>query len=134
MEKKIDLIVARIRQICQLCKEIEQLLPSKNVNPTDELAESLYRLKIFPKVHPFVNKMRKLGKNEQAIYHALRGIELKAKLDKTFKGGDRCWPYGLKILGVEDGNYNEADYQKKVEQQKRELEEIDLTKITKPIE
>ena len=132
MEKKLDLIVARIRQICQLCKEIEQLVPS-NVNPTDELAESLYQAKIFPQVNTFVNKCRKFHKNEQAIYHALNRIKVKADTDKKFRGNDVCWRYGMAIMGIENPNYNEADYQKKVEQQKRELEEIDLTKITKPI-
>jgi hypothetical protein len=83
----------------------------------DALSEQLYQSGQFPKVHAFKNKMLKQGVNKNALRHTLSQIK-KQKIQ-----GDSCWPYGIKIIRIEDGNFNYADFQKKIEDQKRELAE-----------
>lgn len=72
----------------------------------DKICEVLYNEKIFPKVHAFKNQMLKQGKNERAILHTLSRCYIK----KTFKDGP--WAYCVKIIQIENGNFNERDYLK----------------------
>ena len=79
----------------------------KKINSdTDIVCQKLVEAGIFPKAYAFRNAMMKKNKNERAILHALARCYLK----KTFKEGP--WQYCVKIIQVEDGNYNERDYQK----------------------
>jgi hypothetical protein len=48
--------------------------------------------------------MLKEGKNERAILHVLARCYMKRPEDP--------WGYCVKIISVEDGNYNERDYLK----------------------
>jgi hypothetical protein len=62
--------------------------------------------KIFPLAIKFKNSMLKENKNIRAILHTLSRCYLK----KEFSAG--AWAYCKKIIDIENGNYNEADYQK----------------------
>lgn len=72
----------------------------------DKICEHLYENKIFPKVHAFTNKMLKEKKSERAILHTL----VRCALKKEFK--TTPWAFCIKIMGVEDGNYNEYEFRK----------------------
>jgi hypothetical protein len=86
--------------------EIEDASIVKIKSDIEEIAEKLYNEKIFPEVHSFKNKFLKNGNSPRAILHALSRCYLK----KTFK--DNPWSYCVKILQVENGNYNERDFNK----------------------
>ena len=60
--------------------------------------------------------MLKDAKNHNALLHALTQVQR-----MPIKGG--AWAYCTKIMQIENGNYNEADYVKRAEQQRRELDE-----------
>ena len=89
----------------------------------DEICKALYDQKIFPKVYAFKNTQLKRHKNPDAILHALRACSVK----KNFQRG--AWAYAEKIMQVENGNYNEAEYRSAVEREfpkeKREHVETD---------
>jgi hypothetical protein len=69
------------------------------------VCEALVKRKIFAAAHVFANKNMKNGANPRAVLHALvRIFQVKPK--------GSPWAYGLKVLQVENGNYNEADYRK----------------------
>ena len=85
----------------------------------DKLAEELYEHGRFPKVHAFKNKMLKLNKNAYALCHTLERLSVAKNINP-----ESAWAYCAKIMGVEDGNYNEQDFRKRAEQQRRELEKF----------
>jgi len=89
-------------------EEINESSKPKLKDDIEQLSKKLYDEKIFPKVYSFKNKMLKDGKNERTILHVLSRCYLKRK----FKEGP--WAYCLKIIQIEDGNYNERDYLKTV--------------------
>ena len=76
----------------------------------NKICDELYEAKIFPEVHAFKNTMLKKGKNERSVLHTLSRCYLKKTFDKD--GGP--WAYCIKIINIEDGNYNERDYLKTV--------------------
>ena len=89
-------------------KEILNDASLKKINSDIEtLCEKLYQENIFAKVHAFKNQMLKKNKNERAVLHALSRCYMKRVFDKS-----DAWGYCLKIMQVEDGNYNEREYQK----------------------
>jgi hypothetical protein len=86
------------------------------IDKINTISEALYRSKKFPKVHAFKNKMLKDSKNHNALLHALTQVQR-----LPIKSG--AWAYCTKIMQVENGNYNEADYVKNAQKQQRELDE-----------
>jgi hypothetical protein len=89
-------------------KEILKEASIRKINAEIEtITEKLYQEKIFLKVHAFKNKMLKINQNERAIFHTLSRCYLKRNFEK---GG--AWGYCMKIMQVENGNYNESDYNK----------------------
>ena len=72
----------------------------------EKISKRLYDDGSFPKVHAFKNKMLKDKKNPRTILHALIRCHL------TDPGKDAAWAYCTKIIQVENGNYNEADFKK----------------------
>jgi len=73
----------------------------------ESMVAKLYDERIFPKVHAFKNKMLKVGRNERAILHTLT----RCYLARNRLNGN-AWAYCTKIMQVENGNYNESDYNK----------------------
>lgn len=69
-----------------------------------EIGKRLYEEKIFPKIHSFINTMKKQKKNRKAILHTISRCYLKKPEDP--------WAYCEKIIQKEDGDYNAKDYQK----------------------
>ena len=55
--------------------------------------------------------MLKQGKNERAILHTLTRCYLKHQT-QPFTKKDSPWAYCIKIIQVENGNFNERDYLK----------------------
>ncbi|GAF68530.1 unnamed protein product, partial [marine sediment metagenome] len=92
-------------------------LPSKEIlteasilkinSDINKACERLYKGEIFPKVHAFKNKMLKKGQNERAILHTLS----RCYLARNKLNGD-AWGYCMRIMQVENGNYNESDHNK----------------------
>jgi len=72
----------------------------------EKIAERLYRKKAFPRVHAFKNQMLKQKINPRAILHSLIRCDLKKPEPSE------AWGYCLNIIKVEDGNYNETDFNK----------------------
>jgi hypothetical protein len=87
------------------------------ISKIDDISEELYRSGRFLKVHAFKNKMLKDEKNRGALYHAL------TQFRRSGKGDNVAWPYCTKIMQVESGNFNEAEYVKNAQKQQRELQE-----------
>jgi hypothetical protein len=81
--------------------------------------ESLYQSGQFPKAHFFKNKLLKQKVNLNALLHTLSQIQ-KYKIQ-----GDDCWPYGMKIIGVENGNFNEAEYLERLKERERQAREFE---------
>ena len=86
------------------------------IDKINSVSEALYRSGKFPKVHAFKNKMLKDAKNHNALLHALNQVQR-----LPIKAG--AWAYCTKIMQIENGNYNEADYVKTIQKQQRELEQ-----------
>jgi len=98
-------------------KELDKFAMPEIRKNVKKIGEELYKSKIFEKVWPFINKCRKHNINERTILHALTRCYLKATTGGGFKGmvnkKDRTpWGYCLSIIKVEDGNYNEREFQK----------------------
>ena len=101
-----------------------ELIINKRTSPADaglidkinSVSEALYRSGKFPKVHAFVNKMKKNSANHNALLHALNQVQ-----KMPIKHG--AWAYCTKIMQIENGNYNEADYVKTIQKQQREFEQ-----------
>jgi len=77
------------------------------------LTEYLYQSKIFSNAPGFKNACLKQNKNPKAIIHALTQIKNNRPKDP--------WGYGVDILKVEDGNYNEKEFQSKSSQYKADF-------------
>jgi len=74
----------------------------------NNLCNHLETENIFPDVVHFVNEMIfERNINPKAIIHALKKAKIKKKFDDT-RGGANA--YCMKIIIVEDGNYNEAEH------------------------
>lgn len=67
----------------------------------NEIAKQLYEREIFPKAQAFVNKSIKEKRNLRAILHTLSRCMLSKPEDP--------WAFCMKIIQVEDGNFNEQD-------------------------
>ena len=89
-------------------EEIKESSKPKIVDNLEGFSNYLYEQNIFPKVHAFVNSMKKKKKNPRAILHALTRVSIKHSVDKTINP----WAYALNIIKVEDGNYNEQQHSK----------------------
>jgi hypothetical protein len=74
------------------------------------ISDDLYDTGVFKKVHVFVNTMKKEKKSDRAILHTLTRCQLKSQI-KAFKGDD-AWGYCAQIIKIENGNFNEREYQK----------------------
>lgn len=85
-------------------------------------AKILVELNIFSRAIVFLNTQLKKGKNENAINHTLAQCYLKAQ-NNGFKNHD-AWGYCQKIINAESANYNEQDYIKEAERQKKELQDF----------
>jgi len=79
---------------------------------TQKVGKELYDKKIFPKVFTFINKMLKEQKSERAILHTLTRCYAKAMNKDGFKKDGDPWAYCTRIMQIEDGNFNEAEYLK----------------------
>lgn len=77
-----------------------------------EIGKELYDKKTFPGVFAFINKMLKEQKSERAILHTLTRCCAKAIHNGGFKKDGGPWAYCMKIIQVENGNYNELEYRK----------------------
>lgn len=69
-----------------------------------ETCKDLYECGVFPKSNAFANKCLKYKSNARAILHTLVRIST-AKPNKP-------WAYAVKIMAVEDANFNERDFNK----------------------
>jgi len=98
-------------------KDKESTANADILKKINDLAETLYQQKRFPKVHAFKNKILKDKQNANALYHALTRLQIATKIQ-----AESAWAYCAKIMQVENGNYNEQEFQQRVEKQKRELE------------
>lgn len=87
-------------------EEVNESAIPKIKEDLNKICEHLYETKKFLKVYAFKNKMLKQGKNERAILHTLVRCSLKDKFE------DSPWGFCIKIIQVEDGNYNEYEYGK----------------------
>jgi hypothetical protein len=85
-------------------------------NEIKQLTEQLYRQGIFPKVNAFVATMLKHSKNERAVLHALDRCFQKKPTDP--------WAYCLRIMQVENGNYNEAEHREEAKRQQENLDKF----------
>ena len=92
--------------LSQEVEDIDESAIPKIDQHIDEICKELYDQKIFPKVHVFKNAMLKKNKNKRAILHTLSRCLLK----REFKEGP--YAYCVKIITIEDGNYNESEYHK----------------------
>lgn len=77
-----------------------------------EIGKELYDKKTFPEVFAFINKMLKEQKSERAILHTLTRCCAKAIHNGGFKKDGGPWAYCMKIIQVENGNYNELEFRK----------------------
>lgn len=101
--------------------------PTPNINTSSagadpslkKLSDQLYFDKVFVGAPKFVNRMLALKKNKNAIAHTLSQMIRHG----PFESDNHAWAYGCKIMGVENGNFNEADYISRIQKQKKELEE-----------
>lgn len=66
--------------------------------------KDLYERDVFPMAHAFANKCLKYKANARAILHTLVRVSI-AKPQKP-------WAYAVKIMSVEDQNFNERDFNK----------------------
>ena len=87
-------------------EEINESSTPKLKDDLQKLCNHLYENNIFKKAHAFKNKMLKDKKSERAILHTLVRCYLKKEFDTT------PWAYCMKIIQVENGNYNEYEYRK----------------------
>lgn len=74
--------------------------------------KELYDNKIFIEVFAFINKMLKEKKSERAILHSLTRCYAKAVNKGGFKKDGSPWAYCTRIMQIENGNFNEAEYRK----------------------
>ena len=87
-------------------EEVNESSIPKIKEDLEKVCEHLYETEKFLKVHAFKNKMLKEGKYERAILHTLIRCSLKDKFQ------DSAWGYCMKVIGIENGNYNEYEYRK----------------------
>ncbi len=77
-----------------------------------KIGKELYDNKIFPEVFAFINKMLKEQKSERAILHSLTRCYTKAMNKNGFDKDGGPWAYCTRIMQIENGNFNEAEYKK----------------------
>lgn len=87
-------------------EEIKESSVPKIKEYLQEICDHMYEKEIFTKAHAFKNKMLKENKSERAILHTLIRCYQKKEFNTT------PWAYCMKIMQVEDGNYNEYEYRK----------------------
>jgi hypothetical protein len=92
---------------------------AKAVPKLKELSDKLYFDKTFVSAPKFVNWLRSRKQNDSAIAHTLRQLIKHGK----FESDTHAWAYGCKVMGIENQNYNEADYVKEAQRQQRALED-----------
>ncbi|MEJ5359894.1 MAG: hypothetical protein WHT06_14635 [Desulfobacterales bacterium] len=76
------------------------------------LCERLHEERVFVKAHAFANAMLKRKKNPRAVLHALTRCLVKAQAEPFTDQQSAPWAYCSKILGIENGNFNEIDHRK----------------------
>jgi len=105
-DKEVQLSFSKEKQPFSLPskEEISESATNKIEQDINSICKQLVDENIFAKAYTFKGKMFKEGKNPRAILHALSRCYL-AKPSNAFA-------YCAKIMGVEEGNYNERDYQK----------------------
>ena len=69
-----------------------------------QVCKELYERGIFTKSNAFANKCLKSKANARAVLHTLIRV-FHAKPEKA-------WGYAVKVMSVEDGNFNERDFRK----------------------
>jgi len=85
--------------------------------PFDKIKETANRLKtkgIFKGAFAFVHKSLERGANPDALLHTLCRMERK----QTFEQHGGPWAYGVAVLKIENGNFNEREFQQQNEQYK----------------
>ncbi len=87
-------------------EEIEEGSDLMILGLVEKVCFQLYKLKIFPEVNSFKNKMIKEKKNPRSILHTL----CRAYIRREFDEGP--WAYCQKIIEIEDKKYNARDYGK----------------------
>jgi len=83
-------------------EEIAEASIPKVKSDIQKACKDLYERDIFPKANAFVNKCLKHNYNPRAVLHTLTRVSL-AKPKQP-------WAYAVKIMKVEDGNFNERDF------------------------
>lgn len=93
-------------------EQIESAAIPKIETDIIKLCDRLYDEKLFVKSHAFANLMLKQKKNPRAVLHTLTRLYTKAQI-KGFENNEKApWSYGMQIVKVENGNFNERDYTK----------------------
>lgn len=87
-------------------EEINESSIPKIKKDLQKVCDYLYEAEIFSKAHAFKNKMLKEKKSERAVLHTLIRCVIKKEFETT------AWAYCMKIIKVENGNYNEYEYGK----------------------
>jgi phage replication O-like protein O len=87
-------------------EKIQESAKQKIESDLNMVCEKLYAENIFPEVYKFKNLCLKKY-NSRALLHTL----VRCYTKRDFDGGSP-WAYCIKIIKVENGNYNERDYQK----------------------
>ncbi len=88
-------------------EELKESSIPKIQKDINEVCKSLKDSNIFPTVYSFKGLMVKRKINPRTILHALTRCLVKGKFDENGP-----WGYCVDIIKVEDGNYNERDFQK----------------------
>ena len=105
----------------------ESATPAFVDNPTIEeiarISDILYKQNIFLKVPKWVNTQIKRKKNPKAILHCLQSCLTHRPIDP--------WAYMESIMKLEDGNYNERDFQAQSNKDKADFVGIADTIIKK---
>jgi hypothetical protein len=83
-------------------EEIAEASIPKVKSDIQKACKDLYERDIFPKANAFANKCLKHNYNPRAVLHTLTRVSL-AKPKQP-------WAYAVKIMKVEDGNFNERDF------------------------
>lgn len=78
-----------------------------------EALEKISKTIKIPRFNPYVYINRNKNKNPAAILCVLESLKTRADTGIPFKVSP--WAYAAKAMAVQDGNYNERDYCKRVE-------------------
>ena len=103
VEAEVEVTAFKKQQI-KFDKDVLKNASTKKIKEDIELVcEKIYQSGKFRSCHAFVNSMLKEKKNPRAILHTMTRILAEPQKEHP-------WAYCKKIIEVENGNYNEADY------------------------